>query len=377
MASVNVIQAGKAKNVPYDMTNVKSRIATAMDTVSTENVLVSEDIRASFVQTSTVPIQLAPAMVSALKAPAYARKAGKGLTVQLWIRTRYNVFQTAPDMALSMLIPRLALAMLGGLAMTVPKVHFFFQINKIFVYCATILNVIGFMIIFAEICDLDCGLHGRCVGESCVCDPGWTGEFCTSKLCDARCSDHGQCKNGTCLCVSGWNGRHCTLEGCPRGCAGHGQCKVANDGQWSCKCFDGWDGPDCTTLKEQICDDGKDNDKGMCCFDVNPGLCKKDKILKKCVRLFCSDGLVDCEDPECCLSPICKGSQLCVSSPKPTDILLRKQPPAITASFFERMKFIIDEGSLQNYAKQENFNERLVLGCSVLSVRVKRYIITS
>nr|XP_049696807.1 teneurin-m isoform X7 [Helicoverpa armigera] len=183
-----------------------------------------------------------------------------------------------------------------------------------------------------EICDLDCGLHGRCVGESCVCDPGWTGEFCTSKLCDARCSDHGQCKNGTCLCVSGWNGRHCTLEGCPRGCAGHGQCKVANDGQWSCKCFDGWDGPDCTTLKEQICDDSKDNDK---------------------------DGLVDCEDPECCLNPICKGSQLCVSSPKPTDILLRKQPPAITASFFERMKFIIDEGSLQNYAKQENFNESM------------------
>ncbi|XP_047517741.1 teneurin-m isoform X5 [Pieris napi] len=183
-----------------------------------------------------------------------------------------------------------------------------------------------------EVCDLDCGPHGRCVGESCVCDQGWTGEFCTSKLCDPRCSDHGQCKNGTCLCVSGWNGRHCTLEGCPRGCAGHGQCRVANDGHWECKCFDGWDGPDCTTLKEQICDDSKDNDK---------------------------DGLVDCEDPECCQSAACKSSQLCVSSPKPTDILLRKQPPAITASFFERMKFLIDEGSLQNYAKQETFNESM------------------
>ncbi|KAJ2950358.1 hypothetical protein O0L34_g8599 [Tuta absoluta] len=204
-----------------------------------------------------------------------------------------------------------------------------------------------------EVCDLDCGPHGRCVGESCVCDPGWTGEYCTSKLCDARCSDHGQCKNGTCLCVSGWNGRHCTLEGCPRGCAGHGQCRVANDGHWECKCFDGWDGPDCTTLKEQICDDAKDNDK---------------------------DGLVDCEDPECCQSPACKGSQLCVSSPKPTDILLRKQPPAITASFFERMKFLIDEGSLQNYAKQETFNEsrsavirgRVVtsLGSGLVGVRV-------
>ncbi|XP_013175096.1 PREDICTED: teneurin-3 isoform X2 [Papilio xuthus] len=204
-----------------------------------------------------------------------------------------------------------------------------------------------------EVCDLDCGPHGRCVGESCICDQGWTGEYCTSKLCDSRCSDHGQCKNGTCLCVSGWNGRHCTLEGCPRGCAGHGQCRVANDGHWECKCFDGWDGPDCTTLKEQVCDDSKDNDK---------------------------DGLIDCEDPECCQSTACKGSQLCVSSPKPTDILLRKQPPAITASFFERMKFLIDEGSLQNYAKQETFNEsrsavirgRVVtsLGSGLVGVRV-------
>lgn len=125
-ASVNVILDGKAKNVPYDMTNVKSQIATAMDTVSTENVLVSEDIRASFVRTSTAPIQLAPDMVSASKDPVYARKAGKGLTVQPWIRMRYNVFQTALVMARSTLIPRLVPVMLGGLVMTVPKVCFCF-----------------------------------------------------------------------------------------------------------------------------------------------------------------------------------------------------------------------------------------------------------
>lgn len=71
-----------------------------------------------------------------------------------------------------------------------------------------------------------------------------------------------------------------------------------------------------------------------------------------------SDGLVDCEDPECCLHESCRNSQLCVAAPKPIDILLRKQPPSITASFFERMKFLIDEGSLQNYARQETFNER-------------------
>lgn len=50
-----------------------------------------------------------------------------------------------------------------------------------------------------------------------------------------------------------------------------------------------------------------------------------------------------------------------MSAPKPIDILLRKQPPAITASFFERMKFLIDEGSLQNYARLETFNERYVM----------------
>lgn len=76
------------------------------------------------------------------------------------------------------------------------------------------------------------------------------------------------------------------------------------------------------------------------------------------INSFFIDGLVDCEDPECCSNHLCRSSQLCVAAPKPIDILLRKQPPAITASFFERMKFLIDEGSLQNYARQETFNER-------------------
>lgn len=74
-----------------------------------------------------------------------------------------------------------------------------------------------------------------------------------------------------------------------------------------------------------------------------------------------ADGLTDCEDPECCGSPPCDKSQLCVSAKKPTDILLRKQPPAITASFFEKMKFLIEEGSLQSYARQDAFNGRYEL----------------
>ncbi|KAK0093016.1 hypothetical protein PV326_000107, partial [Microctonus aethiopoides] len=204
-----------------------------------------------------------------------------------------------------------------------------------------------------ELCDLDCGSHGHCVDNACDCMTGWSGELCNLKQCDPRCNEHGQCKNGTCLCVTGWNGRHCTMEGCPNSCSGHGQCRVNVDTQWECRCYDGWDGKDCSVLLEQNCNDGRDNDK---------------------------DGLIDCADPECCANHACRGSQLCVSAPKPIDILLRKQPPAITASFFERMKFLIDEGSLQNYARQETFNEsrsavvrgRVVttLGSGLMGVRV-------
>ncbi|EFN78238.1 Teneurin-3 [Harpegnathos saltator] len=204
-----------------------------------------------------------------------------------------------------------------------------------------------------ELCDLDCGPHGHCVDNACDCSPGWSGELCNLKQCDPRCNEHGQCKNGTCLCVTGWNGKHCTMEGCPNSCSSHGQCRVSNDAQWECQCYDGWDGKDCNVLLEQNCSDGRDNDK---------------------------DGLIDCADPECCSNHICRSSQLCVSAPKPIDILLRKQPPAITASFFERMKFLIDEGSLQNYARQETFNEsrsavvrgRVVthLGTGLMGVRV-------
>ena len=71
-----------------------------------------------------------------------------------------------------------------------------------------------------------------------------------------------------------------------------------------------------------------------------------------------ADGLRDCEDPECCGSRDCESNQLCYTVPKPINILLQRQPPAPTASFFEKMRFIIEEGSLQRYSKNSAFNER-------------------
>ena len=49
---------------------------------------------------------------------------------------------------------------------------------------------------------------------------------------------------------------------------------------------------------------------------------------------------------------------MCATVARPIDILLQRQPPASTASFFQKMRFIIEEGSLQRYAKNTAFNER-------------------
>ncbi|XP_040063442.2 teneurin-m [Ixodes scapularis] len=178
-------------------------------------------------------------------------------------------------------------------------------------------------------CSLDCGPFGRCEEGRCRCEHGWTGPRCDLRECDPRCLRHGQCNNGTCVCIQGWMGLHCTLDGCPEGCNNHGQC--VRDGEaWRCNCLPGWAGPDCSVAQETKCTDKIDNDE---------------------------DGLGDCADSECCYRPECMESLLCLSSPEPQDILLRKQPPAVTASFYQKMKFLIEEDSVQSYSHRDEYSE--------------------
>ncbi|XP_012287191.1 teneurin-a isoform X2 [Orussus abietinus] len=181
-------------------------------------------------------------------------------------------------------------------------------------------------------CGLDCGPHGSCEQGRCKCHDDWAGTKCDQKPCDPRCAEHGQCKNGTCVCSQGWNGRHCTLPGCENGCSRQGLCTL-QDGEYSCRCSTGWAGRDCSIRIEMECSDGIDNDQ---------------------------DGMVDCFDSECCTHSSCVEHIMCLSSSDPVEVLLRKQPPSVTASFYQRVKFLIEEKSVQSYAHKDEYSESRV-----------------
>ncbi|XP_011500847.1 PREDICTED: teneurin-a isoform X2 [Ceratosolen solmsi marchali] len=178
-------------------------------------------------------------------------------------------------------------------------------------------------------CGLDCGLHGTCEKGRCKCQDNWTGTKCDQKPCDPRCAEHGQCKNGTCVCSQGWNGKHCTLPGCENKCSGHGSCTPIG-GESSCECVPGWAGRDCSIPLEMECDDDIDND---------------------------GDGTKDCSDSECCSQPVCTEHLMCIASKDPVEVLLRKQPPSVTATFYQRVKFLIEDNSVQSYARIDEYSE--------------------
>ncbi|XP_056431084.1 teneurin-2 isoform X6 [Hyla sarda] len=184
-----------------------------------------------------------------------------------------------------------------------------------------------------EVCSVDCGTHGVCVGGACRCEEGWTGVACDQRVCHPRCTEHGTCKDGKCECREGWNGEHCTIDGCPDLCNGNGRCTLGQN-SWQCICQTGWRGSGCNVAMETSCADNKDNE---------------------------GDGLVDCLDPDCCLQTTCQASLLCRGSRDPLDIIQQSQSgsPAVK-SFYDRIKLLVGKDSTHIIPGENPFNSSLV-----------------
>ncbi|XP_044517643.1 teneurin-2 isoform X6 [Gracilinanus agilis] len=184
-----------------------------------------------------------------------------------------------------------------------------------------------------EVCSVDCGTHGVCIGGTCRCEEGWTGVACDQRVCHPRCTEHGTCKDGKCECREGWNGEHCTIDGCPDLCNGNGRCTLGQN-SWQCVCQTGWRGPGCNVAMETSCADNKDNE---------------------------GDGLVDCLDPDCCLQSTCHNSLLCRGSRDPLDIIQQGQTglPAVK-SFYDRIKLLVGKDSTHIIPGDNPFNSSLV-----------------
>ncbi|XP_064207985.1 teneurin-2-like isoform X3 [Anguilla rostrata] len=183
-----------------------------------------------------------------------------------------------------------------------------------------------------EVCSVDCGTHGVCVGGACRCEDGWTGAECGQRICSPQCIKHGTCKDGKCECQQGWNGEHCTIDGCPNLCNGNGQC-ILGQNSWHCQCQIGWRGPGCSVAMETSCSDSKDNE---------------------------GDGLTDCMDPDCCIQSPCLTNPLCRGSRDPLQIIQQSQSPAQKVrSFYDRVKLLVGKDSTHIIPADNPFNASL------------------
>ena len=96
----------------------------------------------------------------------------------------------------------------------------------------------------------------RFCNESCMCDQGFTGEFChkTNDCLGVNCGKNRQCldkedQNYTCVCNPGYTGEECDVKinKCVTmniNCSGHGHC-VSGETNHSCVCDSGFTGTSC------------------------------------------------------------------------------------------------------------------------------------
>ena len=93
-------------------------------------------------------------------------------------------------------------------------------------------------------------------------------------------------------------------------------------------------------------------------------------LIKSLFGQIKTDGLKDCEDPECCEQDVCSGKQLCTFVEDPRDLLKniteREGTIKTRSSFWERIKFLVAENGIQRYVVESLIEERYKLNKIIL-----------
>lgn len=103
------------------------------------------------------------------------------------------------------------------------KVKIFYKIlpDKIVQDVRGFMQIINFSfrILLVIRCPNGCFHNGDCIGSTCFCYRGWTGEDCSKPHCRDvhNCSDFGECIGpNTCKCRWSFQGRACTYSYCSK-----------------------------------------------------------------------------------------------------------------------------------------------------------------
>ena len=74
---------------------------------------------------------------------------------------------------------------------------------------------------------------------------------------------------------------------------------------------------------------------------------------------FFADGLIDCHDPECCRSPSCSDSLLCTTVTDPKELAASlNRTEEYHATFWDRFRFLVTGGEVQQYARVDQMDKR-------------------
>ncbi|XGW32973.1 hypothetical protein V3C99_017466 [Haemonchus contortus] len=82
------------------------------------------------------------------------------------------------------------------------------------------MNLSGFNITYEfERCPYNCNSHGSCQNSQCVCDHGFTGDYCEVRVCTKEdedkqgpCLHGGICKDSRCSCATSYHGDTCQMR---------------------------------------------------------------------------------------------------------------------------------------------------------------------